>query len=204
VAGVARVSVVGTSAGVNIVNVFHVASVSGSWSQLDVNALATGMRAAFVNRFLSSLSTSYLLNTVTATDLSSINGRTGTATGSTPGTGGTGTSVPNSLAVVVSWQIARHYRGGHPRTYLGALATAILLNQTTFTSTFVSSLQTNANSFLNDVPQIVLPSGTTGFLVAVHRRLNGALLTPPQTSAITGAAVDNRLDTQRRRLGKDR
>jgi hypothetical protein len=123
------------------------------------------------------------------------------ALGGTPGT--PALTSPNSLACCVTWKIDRHYRGGHPRSYIGPVSNAFMENQTTFTSAFVGTMLTSANAFRTAVNSIAI-SGGSAELVAVHRVRSGAQLAVPLISPITTAAVDSRVDTMRRRLGRDR
>lgn len=207
VPGVARVVISGTCAGQTIINVFHVQKGPSSgvpFSQADVDTLATGMDTAYKNNFANKMNSGYSGDLVEVTDLSSAT----SAVGSTANTGtgsGAGTTVPNSVASCISWRISRHYRGGHPRTYLGPPPATAIEGPTSFTPTWVTGLATSANAFRTAVNAIVLPSGAVNaILVTVHRYQNKIKLTPPQVSGIVSGSADSRIDTMRRRLGPDR
>lgn len=209
VEGVARGVFSGSLQGVPVVNIFHVASVpQARWNLAAVQALATYARAQFVTRFLTAqVSASYTLGEVTFTDLTDEMGFVGTASGNTPGGGGT-SSQPANVALTISWQIARHYRGGHPRTYFGGLNSTAHLNANRWQASVVTAWEAAANAFLTDIGTHSF-AGTSGALCCVHRvRTVGdppvrTILDPPLVDVITSASVDSRIDSQRRRLGAD-
>lgn len=204
VLGVARVSVQGTANGRQIVNVFHVRKGLGTaaWGQTELDALAGVMNTQFATAFASSISNSYSGDSVECQDLSSLTGFFSQVASTT--TGGAGSTIaPASAASCVTWKIARHYRGGHPRTYIGPLAGGALETATSLTSAFVTALKTKATTFLTNI-NLSSPGGATVSLVTVHRTRDGDTLTPPEVSLIQGVEVDARIDSQRRRLGPDR
>lgn len=205
VPGVARVTVQGTASGIPIVNVFHVRKTGGAvtpFSDAALDAIANLVGAAWDSRIAPTLNTAYVPGSTQSvdlgTDISHVGFRANTSIGIA-----SGPHVPQSLCCVISWKIVRHYRGGHPRTYIGPLGDSAISNNTTLSAGTVSSLGTAAANFRSDINSSS-PDGTAIEMCAVHRWRNLAKLTPPQTSQIVGVAVDNRLDTQRRRLGPDR
>lgn len=212
VVGVARVVLSAALAGVPCINVFHVQHQPVSaWSQPTIDQLAIKLRGFWVTRWLTGvmLSTAYVLGDVTATDLSSDLGVVGSASGSNAGNGGNAYT-PANVALCASWRISRHYRGGHPRTYIGGLVPTNVLNPNSWTATAVSSAQTSMLGFLNDVNTSDY-AGVSGRLVCVHRYKGKDpatgepnVLRPPLVDLITDVSVDTRIDSQRRRLGPDR
>jgi hypothetical protein len=201
---IARCAFRGVAAGVNIVNVLHVQKdpVAGPYSQAEIDALATALGTIYTTRFVPQLNFSYTAAELVCTDLSTHTGVVGVKT--MTGTGGDATTTQgNAACVCISWKISKHYRGGHPRTYLGPVGAAKLTNGTTLTPAYVTAVTTAANGFLNDVNALAV-TGSPYKLVALHRTQGGTTLIPPGLSFITAAQVDSRLDTQRRRLGKDR
>jgi hypothetical protein len=203
VPGVAKVTFLGSFQGVAVNHVMHVRFGTDFMSITQANTLATGMRNAFSTNFSPLINGGVAYATVNAQDLTGDTGVTGTnATGIT-GTHG-GTVLPANVAQCISWQHGRHYRGGHPRTYFTGLVSTDMLNPNTFSSAAVSAWQSAGSAFLAAVNAItgVGPGACT--LSVVHYRKNGALLTSPLVDAITGCVVDSRIDTQRRRLGRDR
>ena len=198
----ARVTVRGTSQGQAIVNVFHVRWTGGNMTTADVTYMANLVATNFGSKFRPLLNANWSGDSVRAVDLSLATGAE--ATVALPGQGAlTGIRVPQSAACCVTWRILKHYRGGHPRTYLGPLGDSAMENSTSLEATFLTSANTAANGFLN-----AINAGTTGGqtmkLVAVHRWSGGVEIIVPQTSDILSATVDSRIDTMRRRLGRDR
>lgn len=117
----------------------------------------------------------------------------------------TGDGQPAQVAVCASWTLARTYRGGHPRTYLPGVPAAVTLHPSSITGDFADTIAAAANTHLANVSSYgghggitSLTFGTVSFQHAKEWR------TPPLFKAIVGASCDTRLDTQRRRLGKDR
>ena len=202
---IARCVFRGTANATNIVNVFHISKDQtdvGGFSQAEIDALANAIAPIWTARLMPQLGAAYAAKEVVCTDLTSNFGVVGVKTMTGTGTGSS-TNVPNSTCACITWKIAKHYRGGHPRTYLGPPATASISTGTTLAASFVTALTTGAQGFLADVNALSV-AGSPYALVALHRTENSAQLNPPEFSPITGAVVDDRIDTQRRRLGKDR
>lgn len=205
VPGVVRVSITGTASGVNIANVFHWQATDGGGAAFDVagcQTLANGFGSAFDTSFAPKLGTVYVPGVTTALDLTNDLGVAATRANTGAGIG-TAHTCPQSAALCVTWRISRHYRGGHPRTYFGPLPDSAITNPTTLDSSTVTSWQSAALAFMGLVNALT-PGGRHGHLVCVHRWRSKAQLVPPQTTPIDTAAVDNRIDSQRRRLGPDR
>jgi hypothetical protein len=205
VVGVARVVVRGTANGQPIVNVFHVQNGSLPpipYTAAGILALATAFGTTFAAQFATRLNQSYSGDEVTAQDLSSVTGRSA-AVALTLAASGSGTTTPQSAAACITWKIDRHYRGGHPRTYIGPLPSAAFESPISLAPTYVTALQnagTALRTFINTTPM----DGTPQTLVCVHRQRDGVQLAVPDVSPITSCAVDSRIDSMRRRLGPDR
>lgn len=200
--GVSRVSFRGTSHGAAIVNVFHVLSSAGALTTSTITTLAQGVRSAYEVNMVTQLNGNYSADNVFAVDLSTEDGaEVSLPLGGTPGV--VSQLMPQSAACCITWKIGRHYRGGHPRTYLGPLPGTAIETPTSLTSTYAATTQTKANNFLTAVNAITVGGGSCQ-LVAVHRWRNKEELATPLISPITSAVVDTRIDTMRRRLGPDR
>lgn len=144
----------------------------------------------------------YSGDSASATDLTSITG----VMAIQPIVGGgnhAGAFVPASAAACVTWRIPRHYRGGHPRTYIGPLGTQAIETPTSLAPAYLLLLQNAANAFLAAINGLTA-DGKLQILCSVHRQDQKQTLIPPQKSLITSAFCDARIDSQRRRLGKDR
>lgn len=113
---------------------------------------------------------------------------------------------PAQVACCISWQLAVHYRGGHPRTYIAGVGVDEANNNTTWQPSFIGFMTTQANLFHAGVEAIgpigsgisSIEHGVVSFQSAKQWR------TPPLFRRIAGGTVDTRIDTQRRRLGRDR
>jgi hypothetical protein len=205
VPGVARVTVTGTASGIPVVNVFHVRKTGGAvtpYTDAALDAIANLVGASWDSRIASFLNVAYTAGSTQSVDLGSDISHVGFRANTGNGIS-SGPHVPQSLCCCVSWKIARHYRGGHPRTYLGPLGDSAIQNNTSLSAGTVTTMGTAASNFRSDINSSS-PDGTAIELCAVHRWRNSVKLTPPQTSPILSVSVDNRLDTQRRRLGPDR
>ena len=201
---VARMVVSGAADGVSIVNIFHVkgTAAGGAFTQGELDNLTNAFASSFKTRFQSMFANAYAFQNVVATDLSTTFGVVSTATMTGNGSAGV-TSAPNNVCIGLSWKIARHYRGGHPRTYIGPIATAQVGTGTTILAAAVTNAKAAGAGLISDVVAIA-GSGAPAQLVAVHRISAGAILKPPLVDTITAVGVDSRIDSQRKRLGKDR
>jgi hypothetical protein len=202
VTGVVRVACRGTASGQGVVNVFHVRASNTGVTQATVDAIAGGIKTAYESNFAARLQGLWSGDTVTAVDLSSNIGNSSVlALAGTPGPASPTT--PLSLACCITWKIPRHYRGGHPRTYIGPIASSFMETGNSWTSAFMVTMNTAAQAFLTAVNTIP-GDGQTCELVSVHRVVEGVTIPTPIVVPIEGRAVDSRIDTQRRRLGRDR
>lgn len=202
VPGVAKIIVKQTLSGVNCFNVLHADGGAGTgWTSTELNALASAVRTAWVNNVLALQTSLLTLTDVQTIDLASETGPSGVATGSNSGTGGV-TSLGANVAVGWTWAISRRYRGGHPRTYIGGIPTGNTSDAHSITTTY-QTLHASAAAALRTAVNGVTTSAGTAKLACVHYYRGGALLATPLVSQISGVSVDRRLDSQRRRLGKD-
>lgn len=204
---VARLAVNGTYLGTRWTNVFWVRREGSSDIGVgDLAALCTQVGAKYGSRFMPLVNQNSVMNNVGALFWDVHGDAIGaTATVSTPG-GKPGTTVIASVAACISWPLQQRYRGGHPRTYIGGLDGTSYTGVTDFQSTFVTSLAAAANSFMSDVNALSITNWGALHLGVVTFVLRNQWRTPPLFRDFVpgGAQVDNRLDTQRRRLGPDR
>jgi hypothetical protein len=149
-----------------------------------------------------------LSNLLTLTSVSAILYSTDTedlhATASTSlGGSVSGNPMPAQVSIGITWAIAVSYRGGHPRTYLCGVPYAAMDGLTTIQNTVASAIASDAATLHTALEAF---SGTNwsatehGVMSFVR---SGDWRDPPVFYRITGARVDARLDTQRRRLGRD-
>jgi hypothetical protein len=140
--------------------------------------------------------------TVTVQDLTSDTGNTVVVQSAHQGAQ-IGTDISIGSAAVISWSIPRHYRGGHPRSYIPGLTTACLSGNALINAGFAGQLIAFGNYLLNAVSSATYDRTQTVSLCAVHRIQNKVVLADPLVDEITGCAVHARIDSQRRRLGKE-
>lgn len=187
-----------------VANVMHVHNGTGiPYSQAQVDLIATGMRTAFATYFLPLVNSKFILATAEVTDLSNDTGVVGIASGSTPGSAGSSsTALPANICLCVSWKTTAHYRGGHGRTYFAGMGLTDQLNMTSWTTAVQTAWLAAANNFRTAITTIgVTP---TLFLVIVSRWKDKTTRVTPLARNVVAASIDSRIDTQRRRLGRDR
>lgn len=203
VPGVAKIVVKQYLAGVNMFNIFHADGGAGTgWTATELAALATAVRNAWQTNFCIYQTNQSGLTEVTAIDLASDLGPQATVTSTTAGSLTTA-ALSSNAAACLSWKIARRYRGGHPRTYVGGGVVAQLSNPNTWTPLVVSSWITSGLALRTAINGVTTSAGNAR-MSTVHYYRNKALLAVPLVSEITGLTVDSRVDSQRRRLGVDR
>lgn len=119
-----------------------------------------------------------------------------------------GAPLDASAAVVVSWRVASHWKGGHPRSYIPGVTADRLDTPNAFTSATVTDYNSAVNGFVSGL------AGASGdffsgiSLRALRRFADGGSLTVPKTYLdppllipITGHIVRSHIGSQRRRLG---
>jgi hypothetical protein len=202
-AGVAKIVVKQTLASVNVYNVLHAyGGNAAGYSGADMSALATAVRSAWVTNVIPLQASTLTLTDVVATDLSSDVGGEGTATGSTNGTG-VGTALSSNVAITWSWKIANRYRGGHPRTYIAGCVQSAQTTPNTILASAVTAHAAAAAAIRSAINAVTI-GASTWQMGCVSYYKDKALRPDPIFRAFTGVSVDSRLDSQRRRLGRDR
>lgn len=131
-------------------------------SRLYVTYTGAAPTAAQLNTFCATLATSWgtnlkalvsthlTLDEIEATDLSSSTGAVGIANPSTAGTR-TGNPVPISSAFVVSYEINRRYRGGHPRGYWCFGTSNDLATEAIWSTTLQTAVVTGWAAFITSI-----------------------------------------------------
>lgn len=122
--------------------------------------------------------------------------------GSLGGSYSTGTDLTGQAAMCVSWQTAAYYKGGHPRTYFSGLRSGMLTDGKTFSGTVVAAVLADALDCINALNAVTETNITETVFVLMRFFDGGVLQTPGVPVTITGAKVNARVDTQRRRLGR--
>jgi hypothetical protein len=203
VPGVAKITYHGKVGARPIDNIMHVAFGTDFLSAAQCLAIADGMATKFLSRFGPRLSNDYALSATDCLDLGDELGNIATSAVTGAGTRGI-PSLPLNVANCLTWHIGRHYRGGHPRSYFGPLTQADQADQTSWSAATTSGWIAAGNGFIADVAALFTAVPGPLELVCVHYRKGNAPLAVPTFDAITSCACDSRIDSQRRRLGKDR
>jgi len=166
----------------------------------DLNSISVQAGNAWNSSFASLVNTSAALTEVVSQDLASDIGQQGGAVVNHVGTR-TGGLMPVNTACVLSWHIARRYRGGHPRIYAPFGVTTDISAGHLWATASQQAFQTGANTFLTQMNAIAI-GGSTYFMINVSYHTAHALRPVPARDPILSVSVDDRIDTQRRRLGK--
>lgn len=185
-----------------VYNILHWHYTGATPQPADLNTLAQAAGQSAVTQFGPLTANTTTLTSLTYQDLSSAMGAVGVYQIGHTGTA-TGQAVPAGACVVVSWQIGRHYRGGHPRTYFPfGTATSLATPQTW---NITSSVGTAVTSWRGVVIGSI--SGTTSIdyqcsIPYVSKQINP---TPPHRNPnptpdpILGFHVNTYVGSQRRR-----
>jgi hypothetical protein len=202
VPGVLRCTINQVLAGQRVVNTLHVANQSGvAWTQADADSMVNAMRAAWVTNVIPKQCKDITLGKVVGIDLTSNLGVVATSTGAdVPGTVFAG-SLPANVAMCISWPIARHYKGGHPRTYLAGFDQTLVQNANTWTPAAVTSF-VGAMAAVRTACNAVVVAGGGVALCVVHRGPKKAPFPVPTIDFLGVPSSDGGIDSQRRRLGK--
>jgi len=203
---VIRFSIEGNCSGVTWANVFWVRNGRGQTPGLtDLQAWASGVLNAYKQQFLPHFHAGVNVNLLQCIYYGPTGGDLGTEV-SSPGTGtGGGGGLPNNVAQGVSWHIQQRYRGGHPRTYFPACGDVALQDSRLWLPSQTSAMVTAANTFHSDINSDVHGNLSDLHLGTVSFVQRGEWRSPPvfRDYTLGAATMDARIDTMRRRLGRD-
>lgn len=146
-------------------------------------------------------SNGYKTTTCITEDLSATPALPGAASSSVTGGDSTGL-IGAQTCMLVKHTIARRYRGGHPRTYLPSPGADKLTDDGHWTSSIVTSSQTNWDGFIGAVISDTYTGTTVDSYINISYHSGGAPRVTPVTDLITGSVVENVIATQRRRVGR--
>lgn len=198
------------AAGINrAANVMKGQALGTSSSQLSIadclvisNAFWPTTGTTGFRRFLFAISDLWSVIRVTVSDLG---GSENQDVSVTPATGASATvPFPPQVAVCLSWSINAKYRGGKPRTYLPGVAgnNAADTNSSALSNTFCTTLAAAGVNFIADMAAVTIGGQPLTMGCWAYTR-GGAPLTTPTFSPFTNALVHERMDSQRRRSGKE-
>jgi hypothetical protein len=120
--------------------------------------------------------------------------------------GSTGPVAAANVACCITWQVQTHYKGGHPRTYLAGIPDTGIQDNTTWVTAYRVNIAAAANQFHFAVNAISHGAFSSSHLGTVSFQLNKLWRDQPvfRDFVHPNATVDSRIDSQRRRLGRDR
>lgn len=202
VANTAKIIHKGRLQGLPFVNTFHVQAEAPIGGQNALNALATAVHNAYFNAFIPLLNNVTFLDSTTVIDLTNRQSGFAIHTESHPGTIVSTNPPANSVAYCISWIINDRYRGGHPRMYLPAASTTEYTNGRTLSQTKIDSLLAAGNGYLTSLGNMTV-AVTTWTPVAVRYYSQHQLLATPLVRPVGSVAVHTRIDSMRRRTGKE-
>lgn len=195
-----RVSFEQTFTDINVANVFWL-SVSPDVSEpVDLADFSSSLSAAYQAHILP-LQTSEL-SLVSVKSL--YYGPAGEFSGESVGTHAGGNSespLPQDSALVASWQIARTYRGGHPRSYFAGLCYTDIYDTTKWQPSRITVWQAALAAFNTAVNAISSADFSSVTLGTQSRSTGGFPRTDSLFERYLGVSVQPRICSQRRRLG---
>lgn len=152
-------------------------------SASDLTAYATSIRSAYNTNLKSLTFSSNQLTQVTCTDLSTVSGAVGVDSTAVTGTRA-GTQVPASACVVISYKIARRFRGGHARGYWPFGVAGDLSGEQNWGSTLTTAVKTGIDAFFT----AVLAAGWSGAGSLTHVNVSYYHGSHVVTNPVTGRA----------------
>jgi hypothetical protein len=201
VANVIHVRLIGSLGNATWNNIFHLQYSGQPPNSAALQTLAGSIATAWIANLGPLAPTVCTLTGATLTDLTSPTSASTAVTLNSVGTRA-GTPFSAQVAVVGSWAVNLRRRGGHWRNYWTFGVVADLLNQTQWTPAFAAACQSGLAGFRTALNAMNV-GGSPVTLVGVSWFDAHALRPTPLVLPIQGVSVHPRVDTQRRRLGKE-
>lgn len=209
--GITRVAFSGTFASAKWANVMHVnVPSSGSHTQAAADSLANSLHTFFGQAFAPVSNVNWVLeetNIVMFTGPTTVLEAVGT--GAVTGQD-SGSVLSAGTAIVISWKTSAYYRGGHPRTYLCGVTQDRLASATQWSAQTIQDYSGAAVGFRGAINGTTLPGGSTvtlGYLQVYPPKGSTSVpkvyLDPPIFHPFVSSSVHPRVDSQRRRLGRE-
>ena len=198
----------------DIVTRFYLRYSGSAPDSAALDTFAATVKSEWAADLAGDVNEAYNLIRVECTDLTTPTSAIGLWSGSQPGTA-TGDMTPADAAMVVSYTIARRYRGGHPRGYWLAGESTDLNDPQHWTSAFVAAWQTQIQTFFAGIVASAWAGAGTlehvnvsyyhGFTVVTNPTTGRARNVPnvratPIVDAVVAVVSRLRIGTQRRRL----
>lgn len=203
VPGVIKMTIGGVYHDTQWLNVYHVDYTGSAPSSATLLSYLTAFASTVATAYSGEMSVDNEITEFTAIDLSTNTPGFASYAVSVFGTR-TGDFNPASVAMVVSHEIARRYRGGHPRTYLpwGTAGTFASGSTKDWDPAFVTNCQSVFAGLVGAFTGITEGGTTFNNMVNVSYRSGNAPRVTPVVDVVTSHIVRSRICSQRRRLGK--
>lgn len=167
----------------------------------DINSLCALAATAWQSALAAVHNPAVVLTRVAGIDLRARDAAQGGVDVSYPGTHA-GVVYPTNVAAVLSWKVNYRWRGGHFRSYLPAGSAGDVTGGRIWSTTFLTALNTGADAWRNALNGMTV-GGTGGHLTGIRYFNEKQLLEVPLDLVIVDSTVHGRVDTQRRRLGRE-
>lgn len=203
VANHCRVKISGTHLGGPFNNLFYIRYAGSQPDQASLTTLAAQLSSDYSLAFGPVLHTQTIVQRCDVWDLSANTGAVGFDTTTHAGTVSGTNYMSASMAVCVSWMVQMRWRGGHFRTYVPGKFVTDLTNGRTLTTTYQAAVLTAARGFRTAVNGRSLGGAQIVFAAVRYHHDAGQAYPAGYPLVVNDAAVRSRVDTQRRRLGKE-
>jgi hypothetical protein len=184
------------------------------WTQGGINALASTGRSAWITRLMPRTTSNFLLGDTEAVDLTDTGDRSAIQTGAqSPGTLA-GSPMAIGTSVMINLNIARRYKGGHPRVYLPPMSTTQGADGDTWEGAGLDATRLAYDNWVSDVLAALATAGVSGALHVVPRYLyaysydatrHKVIKTrtgPNGAPQVISTLASSQIRTQRRRYGR--
>lgn len=204
-----RVRYAGTRQGAPWVNGFALHYAGARPDNTAMQTLADQMAGQWGNAWTTHLLTDTQLLTTQVWDITDASGASAESTQGHQGAVAVNGPMPCQVAVVVSWPVQDRWRGGHFRTYMPARNLTDTTNGRTLVNTSAQDYASAAALFRTNVNSMswangpVVLCGVRYFPTGFDTSGKPLVKTTGQRRDFNIPIVHTRLDTQRRRLGKE-
>lgn len=167
----------------------------------DVNAICQGFATAWSANLATLHGITVQLQRVEGIDLRAPDAAQGGVDANITGSR-TGAALPVQAACVASWKVNYRWRGGHFRTYHPLGVITDITGGRLWSSSSLTTFNAAFDAYFAALQGIQV-GGVGGHLTGVRYIQNSAPLVTPLDLPVTDVTIHSRIDTQRRRLGKE-
>jgi hypothetical protein len=203
-----RIRLLGTINNQNWASIQYAQFLGPPPSPSDCATIGTSLSTAWQNALAPLCQVNVHLRTVDVIDLSSDVSSVGSVAVNIAGTRA-GNANPNNSAMVASYRINRRYRGGHPRTYWPAGVASDTATGNLWSQTFLPIANNGASAWVGNVNAILyagnpLIHGVVSYFTRDPNVPGHSILrAQPEFFRTQSVIVHTRMDSMRRRLGKE-